>query len=270
MPIELIAIDLDGTLLNDHKEVTPKVKETLSRAKAQGIKVVICTGRPLIGALEYLSILGLEEEGDYCITYNGALVQSSHDGKAIVHHTLNFEDFLAIEKLSREVGVHCHTIDMNAVYTANKDIGRYTVRECYLTGMPLQYCAVEDMDQNMEIGKMMMIDEPDILDAGIAQLPASFFEKYTVLKSEPFYLEILNKGASKGNAVAGLAEYLKIPRENVMAIGDNENDLDMIEYAGMGVAMDNAVPKVKAVADYITKSNTEDGVAYVVEKYALN
>ena len=116
----------------------------------------------------------------------------------------------------------------------------------------------------------MMIDEPAILDKAIARIPAEVKEKYTVLKSAPYFLEILDKRVTKGTGVKSLADALGIQPEEVMAIGDQENDIAMIEYAGVGVAMDNAIPAVKEAANFITKSNLEDGVAYAIEKYVLN
>lgn len=269
MTIELIAIDLDGTLLTPERKITAKVKETIEIAKTKGIKIVVCTGRPLPGVSPILEALNLEEEGDYVITYNGALVQQSHNGKAIAHHTLSHKDFLKIEEMSRQVDVHCHTIDEKYIYTANKDISPYSVRESFLVNMPIHYRTVEEMDPTLEISKMMMIDEPDILDAAIAKLPKDFYDEYTILKSEPFYLEVLNKSASKGQALKDLGEILGIPRENMMAIGDNENDKDMIEYAGMGVAMGNAIASVKEISNYVTDTNEHDGVATAIEAIAF-
>jgi len=116
---------------------------------------------------------------------------------------------------------------------------------------------------------MMMIDEPAILDAAIARLPQTFRDKYTTVKSSPFYFEILNKEASKGAAVANLAQHLGIKQEEIMAIGDNENDLSMIEYAGLGVAMGNAVPLIKEAANVVTATNDEHGVAEAIKKFVL-
>lgn len=269
MTIELIAIDLDGTLLTPEKKISAKVKETIEMAKTKGIKIVLCTGRPLPGVFQILEALNLQEEGDYVITYNGALVQQSHNGKAIAHHTLNHESFLKIEAMSRQVGIHCHTIDETHIYTANKDISPYSVRESFLVNMPIRYRTVEEMDPTLVISKMMMIDEPALLDAAIAKLPKSFYDEYTILKSEAFYLEVLNKAASKGQALKDLARILDIPKENIMAIGDNENDIDMIEYAGMGVAMGNAIASVKEISDHVTDTNEYDGVATAIETIAF-
>lgn len=121
------------------------------------------------------------------------------------------------------------------------------------------------MDPNTQFLKVMMIDEPAILDQAIARIPQEVKEKYTVLKSAPYFLEILDKRVNKGTGVKSLADVLGIKPEEIMAIGDQENDIAMIEYAGVGVAMDNAIPSVKEVANFVTKSNLEDGVAFAIE-----
>ena len=267
MIIKLIAIDIDGTLINSHHELTERTKEAITKAKEQGIKIVVATGRPYPGVANILKELGLEDKGDYVITYNGSLVQECDTKKAIVSHGLSYDNFIEIEALSRRLGSHLHSIDRENIYTANQHISPYTIHEASLTGMPLHYRAVDQMTADMEIVKMMMIDEPTILDEVISKLPSWFTDKYTTTKSAPFYLEVLNKQANKGIAVKELADYLGIKQEETMAIGDNENDLEMIEYAGMGVAMANAVPKLKAAANYETLSNDEDGVAVMIEKH---
>ncbi|MGX7243432.1 sugar-phosphatase [Enterococcus quebecensis] len=267
MSVKLVAIDIDGTLLDSNRKITPKVKETLKKANEKGIFIVLCTGRPLPGVKEQLAELELYGDNDYVITYNGSLVQSTKSNEIISQYTLSYDDFLEIELMSRKVGAHLHTIDDQAIYTANRDIGKYSVHEAYLVDMPLKYRAVDEMTPDLSIIKMMMIDEPEVLDNAISQLPEAFINKYTTVKSTDFYYEILNKEASKGNALAKLAEHLGISQEETMAIGDNENDLSMIEYAGIGVAMGNATESVKQAADVHTTSNDEDGVAEVLLKY---
>ena len=229
MSIKLVAIDIDGTLLNEKREVTKEVKEAIAAAVAKGVSIVLCTGRPLPGVQEQLNELNLFQDNDYVITYNGALVQQTKSGKIIARHGLTHEDFLEIEVMARRVGSHLHSIDDKAIHEAS------------LVKMPLKYRTPEEMTPDMNIVKMMMIDEPEILDAAIARLPQTFRDKYTTVKSAPYYFEVLNKEASKGAAVANLAQHLGIDQDEIMAIGDNENDLSMIEYAGLGVAMGNAV-----------------------------
>ena len=152
----------------------------------------------------------------------------------------------------------------------DRDISFYTVHESFVATIPLVFCEAEKMDPNTQFLKVMMIDEPAILDQAIARIPQEVKEKYTVLKSAPYFLEILDKRVNKGTGVKSLADVLDIKPEEIMAIGDQENDIAMIEYAGVGVAMDNAIPSVKEVANFVTKSNLEDGVAFAIEKYVLN
>lgn len=160
MSIKLVAIDIDGTLLNSQHKITPRVKEALQKANDQGVRIVLCTGRPLPGVKEQLDELALYGENDFVITYNGSLVQATKDNAIISRYTLSYEDFLEIEMYSRKVGAHLHTIDDSAIYTANRNIGKYTIHEASLVNMPLKYRTVDEMTPEMNIIKMMMIDEP--------------------------------------------------------------------------------------------------------------
>ncbi len=269
MAIKLIAIDMDGTLLNPQHEVTPGVKKAIQAAREKGVSVVLATGRPFIGVQRYLMELDLQHEGQYCITNNGALVQQAATGECVVEATLTHDDYLYFEKLARELGVHFQALTKSELYTANKDISAFTVHESFLTGIPLHYRAVEEMDSSMTFPKVMMIDPPEILDKAIARLPEEARERATIMKSSPYYLEILNKKVNKGAGVKALADRLGLSRDEVMAIGDQENDMAMLEFAGTGVAMGNGIESVKAIAQFVTKTNLEDGVAYAIEKFVL-
>lgn len=270
MAIKLVAIDIDGTLLNSNKEITAKTKDVITEAKSRGVKIVLATGRPYPGVVAALKELNLEEFGDYVITYNGSLVQESDTQKALVSYGLSYANFIEIEAMARQVGSHLHTIDTNCIYTANHHISPYTIHEVGLTGMPLYYRSIDQMTAEMAIVKMMMIDEPAILDEAITKIPEWFKEKYTTAKSADFYYEILNKQANKGQALHELAQHLGIDQKETMAIGDNENDLSMVEYAGLGVAMANSVPVLKNAADVVTNSNDQDGVAQAIITYVFN
>ncbi|WP_078392280.1 sugar-phosphatase [Shouchella patagoniensis] len=266
---KLIAIDMDGTLLNDQHQVTEEVKRALIEAKAIGVTIVLCTGRPLGGVTRYLTDLELNQEGDYVIAYNGALVQDSFSNKAVVSLALAHSDLQELAALAEELDSPMHFFDAERLYTANKDISPYTVYESYVTQVPLSYCALEQVNAGIEIPKVMFIDEPGKLEQTIAKIPASYRERYTMVKSAPFFYEILHPEVSKGNAVKHLAEKLGIRQNEVMCIGDNGNDLSMITYAGCGVAMANAIPELKAVADVETLSNNQDGVAHAIREYVL-
>ncbi|MHC5252715.1 sugar-phosphatase [Listeria kieliensis] len=265
--IKLVAIDIDGTLLNDHHEVSPKVNEAIQKAKARGVKVVLCTGRPLVGVEQYLSELKLREEGDYVISFNGALVQDTFSKEVVSHLTLTKGDLVEVADAAEKAGLHMHFFDESALYTPNRHIGKYTVVEAYLTNSQLIYEEIENVPDDFKVSKAMMIDEAEILEAGIEKLPADFYDKYHLVRSAPYYLEVLNRDASKGNAVHQLAELLHIKQDEVMCIGDHENDTTMLEYAGTAVAMGNAIPKLKEIADFVTASNNQDGVAVAFDKF---
>ncbi len=270
MPIKLIAIDMDGTLLLPDHTISPAVKNAIAAARERGVNVVLCTGRPFAGVENYLKELHMDRPNDYCITYNGALVQKAQDGSTVAQTALNYDDYRYLEQIAREVGSHFHALDRHTLYTANRDISYYTVHESFIANIPLVFCEPENMDKNGQYLKVMMIDDPVILDKAIARIPDEVHERYTLLKSSPYFLEILDKRVNKGTGVKALAESLGIKQDEVMTLGDQENDIAMLEYAGMGVAMGNAIDKVKEVSDFVTKSNLEDGVAYAIEKFVLN
>ncbi|MFS1663542.1 sugar-phosphatase [Streptococcus sp. zg-JUN1979] len=268
MSIKLVAVDIDGTLLTSDRRITKDVYDAIQESKAQGVKVVIATGRPIAGVKQLLNDLNLRDEGDYVITFNGGLVQDTATGQDIISETLSYDDYLDLELLSRKLGVHMHAITKDGIYTANRNIGKYTVHEAQLVGMPVFYRTPEEM-RNKAIIKMMFIDEPSVLDAAIAQIPESYKERFNLVKSTPFYLELLPKTVSKGAALLHLAEKMGLEHSQTMAIGDEENDRAMLETVANPVVMENGNPELKKIAKYITKSNEESGVAYALRNWVL-
>lgn len=268
MSIKLVAVDIDGTLITKDRKITPEVYDAIQEAKKQGVKVIIATGRPIAGVQDLLEELNLKDHGDYVITFNGGLVQDTATGEDIVKETMKYDDYLDIEFLSRKLGVHMHAITKEGIYTANRNIGKYTVHESTLVNMPIFYRTPEEM-AGKEIVKMMMIDEPEVLDAAIAKIPQEFYDKYNIVKSRPFYLEFMNKEASKGNAIIHLAAKMGLDMSQTMAIGDEENDRAMLEVVGNPVVMENGIPELKKIAKYITKSNEESGVAHAIREWVL-
>ncbi|QII30787.1 sugar-phosphatase [Stenotrophomonas maltophilia] len=267
--IELVAIDMDGTLLDPAHKLTSRVKHAIAEARALGVHIVLTSGRPVPGLAPFLQELGIDGDDDYCIACNGGLVQRIGPRETVVEYPLSFDDFVYCEQVAREIGVHFQALDAQRMYTPNQDISIYTVADSHLSRMPLSYRRVADMDPRMSFIKLMMIDEPEVLDAAIARLPAALTERFAVLKSAPFFLEVFDRRAGKGPSLQKLAEHLGIDRANVMAIGDQENDLTMLQYAGTSVAMGNAIDAVKAVARFETATNSEDGVAQAIERFVL-
>ncbi|MBU3126903.1 sugar-phosphatase [Clostridium tagluense] len=265
---KLIAIDMDGTLLSDEKKISPANYEAIQQARENGVKVVIASGRPLVGFKKYLEQLNLVSEDDYAVAFNGALVQSSQGGEIISKTTLTLQDYKDLYELSKELNVNIHALTETSVISPKDTI--YTRGEAEMNGISNEIIAVEDVAVDTTIVKVMFVDKPEIIEEIMQKIPEEVSSKYTVVRSAPFYLEFLDKSVNKGAGVAALAKKLNIKQEEVICIGDAGNDIHMIKYAGLGVAMGNAFPEVKKIANFITKTNEEDGVAYIINKFILN
>lgn len=268
MSIKLVAVDIDGTLITDDRQITDQVFNAIQEAKSAGVHVVIATGRPIAGVTALLEDLNLNKEGDFVITFNGGLVQDAATGAEVIKETMSYQDYMDIEFLSRQLGVHMHAITKEGIYTANRNIGKFTVHEATLVNMPIFYRTPEEM-ADKEIVKMMVIDDPAVLDQAIAKIPQAFYDKYNIVKSTPFYLEFMLKTVSKGDAIVHLADKLGLDMSETMAIGDAENDRAMLEVVGNPVVMENGDPNLKQIAKYITKSNNESGVAHAIWEWVL-
>jgi HAD-superfamily hydrolase, subfamily IIB len=265
---KIIAIDMDGTLLREDKTISDRTKEAIKKAKELGVKVVLASGRPIEGIDQYLKELNLISETDYVLSYNGALVLNTKTRDVISSSLLYGRDVHMLYEISKELGVNIHAFSrINGLITPKNS--RYTDVEANINGIEINVMPFEKVAEDEEIVKIMMIDEPEILSKAVERLPQKLYEDYTVVQSTPYFLEFLNKVSNKGVGVQALAEHLDINREEIICVGDAGNDHHMIEYSGLGVAMGNATDEIKEIADYITTSNEEDGVAEVIEKFIL-
>lgn len=266
---KLIAIDMDGTLLREDKSVSERTKNAIKLAKEKGVYVVIATGRPIDGVSRYLEELDMLGENDYVLSYNGGLVLKTKSREVVSKTVLTGADLHYLHNLSKELGVNIHAFsEVHGLITPKNS--KYTEVEANINGIKIAINDYSDIEDDHSIIKVMMIDEPEVLQKAIDNLPKEVYEKYTVVRSAPFFLEFLNKKVNKGTGVELLAKHLNIKQEEIMTFGDAGNDLDMIVYAGMGVAMANAFDEVKEAANYITDSNENDGVAKAIEKFVLN
>ena len=263
---KIIALDMDGTLLDDDKKITEENKKALMRAKDKGVKVVLSSGRPKDGLIKYLDELELIQDDEYVLSYNGCLVQEAKSGKILHEVGLKGTDLHYMYTLSREFNVNIHAFSEKYGLITPK-MSKYTEVEASLNGIEPTIIDFFDIPDDENIIKIMLVDEAEILDEAISRLPQEAYDKYNIVKSAPYFLEIINKNGNKGEGLKALAEHLGVKREEVMAFGDASNDREMIEYAGLGVAMENAMEEIKEVADYITCNNNEDGVAKVINKF---
>lgn len=264
---KLIAVDMDGTLLREDKTISEETIKAINRAKAKGIKVVLATGRPLEGIERYLEELNLVCKEDYVLTYNGAIVQNTLTKEVISKNLIKGSDLKELYKLSKELKVNIHAFDKGGCITPV--MSKYTDLEGTINKINVSLVDFNTVKEDEDIIKIMMVEEPEKLQEAIAKLPKKLYDKYTIVRSAPYFLEFLNKQSNKGEGVRMLAQYLGIKQEEVICIGDAGNDVHMIKYAGLGVAMGNAFEEVKEIADFITKTNEEDGVAHVINKFIL-
>lgn len=269
MSLKMITTDIDGTLVNNNKKITARTIATLRAARSRGIYVVLCTGRPLVGIREYLQELHLGALDDFVITYNGAQVLRAASQEVVVSNLLTGSDYYQLEQLTQSLGVKSQAVTPDGnLYVTSADISPVSVMDSYFTKMPLHYRPQVELDHAPSLAKYMWADQPAILDAASLKLPQSFKDRYYCVHSEEWFFEFMARQATKGQAMLSLAERLGIKPAEIMAIGDQDNDLTMITAAGMGVAMGNANQRVKQAAKFVTSDNEHDGLAVAVEKFS--
>ncbi|MGX7199958.1 Cof-type HAD-IIB family hydrolase [Enterococcus nangangensis] len=264
--IKLLALDLDGTLLTDDKKISAKNIATLKKAQQAGIKVVITTGRPLRAIAPFVAALDLTSPEEYAITFNGGLVQQIATGKILGKNALDFEAIPAVYDAFKDLDLPLSVLSEEMVYefpTSSSHPSIYAQLNPLLT---YQDVALQDLTPTRIYNKFVSAADEKYLDAKIPLLPPALQEQFEIMKSRKVLLEILPKGVSKAQGLAILGTQLGISAAEMMSFGDEENDLSMIEWCGVGVAMANANPVVKAKANFISKSNQEDGVSYAIEK----
>lgn len=225
MNYKLLVLDLDGTLTNSKKEITPFTRETLLQAQEKGLHLVLASGRPTYGIVPLAEELNMKQYGGFILSYNGKYILSEHPEN------------------------------------------KYVQYESFLTKMKIK--ATDDFlrDLHQPADKCLVVGEPEMLVSLEEKLRQELGKRINVYRSEAFYLELVPKGIDKAASLSRLLERTRIKQEEVIAIGDGFNDVSMIRFAGLGVAMANAQPPVKANADRITQyTNDEDGVARFIQE----
>ncbi len=265
---KLVAIDMDGTLLQSNHTISDGSKQAIDAIRDKGVKVVIATGRPLDGVRSYIKELDMTTDEDYVICFNGALVQSIASENIVGRTVLKGEDLHYVYDIAKNLGLNIQAFSTKGCIAPK--MSKYTEVECKLNGIDCHIVDFNDIDNNEDIIKIMIIDEPEVLDEAIPKLPKELYTKFTVVRSMPFFLEFSAPNANKGEGLEKLAHHLNIKQDEIISIGDAGNDAHMIEYAGMGVAMGNAFDEIKQIAQFITKSNDDEGVAHALTELVLN
>lgn len=265
MTIKLIALDMDDTLLDSKLAVSPRASAAIRKAAEQGIKVTIATGRMYRSALPYAQQLGLDVP---LITYNGGLIKSCFSGETLLHRPIDKDIAREVLSLCREQNLYIQTYVDDNLYV--KEQNEYS--ELYSRMSRVPAIAVGDSLYAGEgySTKMLIMSSKEGIREIYNSFKKIFGNKLSMAISKPTFMEITHPEVNKGKALAYLADKLMIKQDEVMAVGDSGNDVDMLKYAGWGVAMGNASAAIKAIARLETASNDADGVAEAIERYALN
>ena len=264
MDYKLIAVDLDDSLLGSDLTISARNREALINAMEQGTLVTIATGRMLRSALPYARQLGLDVP---IITYQGGLIKNAFSGEVFYNQTLSIEISQKIINLCQAKGVHLQIYIGDEYYFEEKN--KYS--DMYHRNVGVEGEPVGPLDKFISCrpNKLLIIDEPNRIIEMRDEFSTLLETEIEITTSKPEYLEFTHRDATKGKALEYLANLKGISKDKIIAIGDSYNDISMIQYAGLGVAMENAPEKVKIHADYVTGLNDEDGVAQVIDKFVL-
>ena len=267
--IKVLALDLDGTLTNDQKIVTPRTRAALDAAIAQGVTVVLASGRPTAGILPLAKDLGLDQKGGCILSYNGGKIVDCATGETLYEKTLDPAVVPELCAFAAAQDVAVLTYNSEGI-VCERDKDEWANKECFTTKLPMIH--VDDLASYVDypICKMLVTLDPARRDAVCAAGQQQFQGRVDLYPSSPFFIEAVPLGVAKDGSLAALLEHMGLTRDNLMACGDGLNDRSMIAFAGVGVAMQNAEQPVKDVADYVTAAdNNHDGVAEAVEKFIL-
>ena len=269
MDYKIIALDIDGTLTNSKKEILPHTRYALIEAQKRGKKIILASGRHPVGIKHIAKDLMLDRYGGYIMAFNGGKIIDCSTDETIASKDFPREYLADIVGVLKETNLTLNTYDDRRVIAggAMNDYS-YVERDILKTEMIFADDFIAGTPDI--INKILLAGEPDEIDRYLKILGDRYDGLLDVYKSAPYFLEIMPFGVTKGSMLPLLLDKLGLKREQLAAFGDHYNDMTMIGYAGLGVAMGNAVEDVKKIADYVCESNDEDGIAKTFAKFILN
>jgi len=258
---EMVALDLDYTFLNAELRISPRNRAAVGRCGELGVKVVITSGRMFSSTMRFVRELGLETPA---ISYNGAFVKQESTGRVLVDEKLDLGVARALVEFCDRENLNLNYYLDDILYVAK--ITPWGELYSKRTGAPLH--PVGDLRKLTDRAptKVLIVAEPERIARLYDELAPEYEQRAYVTVSNVEYLEFMPRDADKGKALAAVARYYNVPRERTVAFGDADNDIPMIRWAGLGVAMENARPAARAAADRIAPSYDQDGVAIVLEE----
>lgn len=266
MAYEVLVLDVDGTLVNTKKEISEKTKQALIECQGNGIKVVIASGRCTEGIRHQAKAIGLDRYGGYILSYNGGRTTNFATGEVVYDIPLPEGMLHELYDYSREEHTGLLTY-YNGVIIADRADDPYILLDKEACDIPIEVPQDFHRDVHFNVNKCILTGPPEMLAELEPRAAAKYEGKLSVYRSEGFYLEMMPLGVDKAYGISKLLERLGYGRGQVVCCGDGFNDVSMIEYAGLGVAMANAKEEVRAKADYIAPSCDEDGLVDVINRF---
>jgi hypothetical protein len=266
---KLIALDIDGTLARNDRSLSRQTIDTLVEAQRRGLRVVIASGRPTWGISHVAEALQIEQFGGFVLAFNGGEIWNWQSRERIYAQTLPDEVIPLLYHSAQSAGFDMMTYCSAFILTETPK-NQYIQLSSARNRMQVKQVGDFLRDVEYPLSKCMIVGEAERLQLFEQTLKEQLQGRANAYRSEPFYLEIVPIGIDKAKCLEFLLEHLGLTRSELIACGDGYNDIGMIEFAGLGVAMDNAQACVKQAADYITLSNEADGVADVVRRFFLD
>lgn len=266
MDYRIIALDIDGTLTNSRKEIPATTLHALLDIQAKGYKVVLASGRPTPGMRNLAQKLQLDSFGSYILSYNGGRITECSTNRIIYQKMLPKSVVPDIYAFCLENDVGMLTYDNDSIITGTR-IDQYMETESRINGLPIRTVPEFAEYIDFDINKCLLTAEPEYLAEIEIRLRKMYGDSLNIYRSEPFFLEIMPQNIDKAHGLNILLSDIGLTSEQLISCGDGYNDITMIEFAGLGIAMANAQERVKSAANYITLSNDNDGILHVIEKF---
>jgi Cof subfamily protein (haloacid dehalogenase superfamily) len=274
--IKVIIMDVDGTLTNSEKKITEKTKNALIRAQEEGVILVLASGRPTSGLMDYAKELKMDEHHGLLVSFNGAKVVECQTNKLLFNEAMSVKEGQAVLEHMKKFDVK-PMIDkddylfVNDVYNCNvqyKD-KPFNVIQYESRGGKFKLCEKDDLAAfaDYPLNKILTAGDPEYLKENYEEMMEPFKDTLSCMFTGPFYFEFTAKGIDKAKALDTVLIPMGYKKEEMIAFGDGHNDASMVKYAGIGIAMANAVEDLKEIADEVTLSNEDDGIAYALSKY---
>ncbi len=269
MKYKLLVLDVDGTLLNDEREISKRTLAALLKVQQMGVRIVLASGRPTYGLMPLAKTLELGNYGGFVLSYNGCQIIKAQNGEILFERRINPEMLPYLEKKARKNGFAIFTYHDDTLITDSPD-NEYIKNEALLNN--LKIIKEDEFSTAIDFApcKCMLVSDKE---EALIELEQHWEKRLAgtldAFRSEPYFLEVVPCGVNKANTLGALLEHLEVTREEAIAVGDGVCDVTMLQLAGMGVAMGHSQDSVKVCADYVTASNEEDGVALAVEKLIL-